>query len=161
MSLPMENRLVPSGIKPLPWVARIAVHRLVLCEVQDLHWRHSGVYSGNDMIALAQRGHARPDVDHDARTFVTQNRRKQALRIRARAGKLIRVTYPAGLDLHQDFARFGPVQIHGDDFQGFVGGGGDGGLWSSLMNILSAVERSGRYPKTTRADLEAGYRLPS
>src|SRR5271168_1285140 len=45
-SLPMENRLVPSGISPLPCVARIAVHRLVLCDVQDLHWRHSGVYRG-------------------------------------------------------------------------------------------------------------------
>ena len=43
---PMEKRLVPSGITPLPCVARIAVHRLVLRDRQDLHWRHSGVYSG-------------------------------------------------------------------------------------------------------------------
>jgi hypothetical protein len=42
----IENRLVPSGITPLPWVARMAVQRLVLREVQDLHSRHSGVYSG-------------------------------------------------------------------------------------------------------------------
>ena len=42
----MEKRLVPSGIRPLPWVARMAVHRLVLREVHDLHCRHSGVYSG-------------------------------------------------------------------------------------------------------------------
>src|SRR3954462_5291727 len=43
---PIEKRLVPSGITPLPWVARIAVHRLVLRERHDLHCRHSGVYSG-------------------------------------------------------------------------------------------------------------------
>ena len=29
---PEENRLVPSGITPLPWVARIATHRLLLRE---------------------------------------------------------------------------------------------------------------------------------
>ena len=38
-----RNGEVPSGITPWPWVARIAVHRLVLCEVQLLHCRHSGV----------------------------------------------------------------------------------------------------------------------
>src|SRR5215469_16744341 len=46
MSLPIEKRLVPSGITPLPCVARMAVQRLVLRERQDLHCRHSGVYSG-------------------------------------------------------------------------------------------------------------------
>src|SRR5215469_5327233 len=46
MSLPIEKRLVPSGITPLPWVARMAVQRLVLRDRQDGHWRHSGVYSG-------------------------------------------------------------------------------------------------------------------
>jgi hypothetical protein len=43
---PMEKRLVESGISPLPCVARIAVHRLVLRDRQLLHCRHSGVYSG-------------------------------------------------------------------------------------------------------------------
>ena len=42
----MEKRLVPSGIRPLPWVARMAWHRLVLPDRQYLHLRHSGVYSG-------------------------------------------------------------------------------------------------------------------
>ena len=35
--------VVPSGISPFPWVARIAVQRLVLPLRHDLHWRHSGV----------------------------------------------------------------------------------------------------------------------
>ena len=43
---PREKRLVPSGISPLPCVARIAVHRFVLRLRHDLHARHSGVYSG-------------------------------------------------------------------------------------------------------------------
>ena len=38
-----EKRDVPSGIRPLPWVARIAVHRLERCERQVLQLRHSGV----------------------------------------------------------------------------------------------------------------------
>src|SRR4029078_2143321 len=42
----MEERDVPSGITPWPWGARMEVHRLVLCEVQLLHWRHSGLQSG-------------------------------------------------------------------------------------------------------------------
>src|SRR4030081_93595 len=43
---PIENREVPSGIRPRPWVARIAVQRLVLRDRHDGHCRHSGVYSG-------------------------------------------------------------------------------------------------------------------
>ena len=38
-----ENREVPSGIRPWPCVARIAVQRLVLRDRQDGHSRHSGV----------------------------------------------------------------------------------------------------------------------
>ena len=38
-----EKRLVPSGIKPLPCVARIAWHRFVLPDLQNLHCLHSGV----------------------------------------------------------------------------------------------------------------------
>jgi hypothetical protein len=38
-----RKRLVPSGITPLPWVARMAVQRLVLRDRHDLHCRHSGV----------------------------------------------------------------------------------------------------------------------
>ncbi|CFW39930.1 Uncharacterised protein [Bordetella pertussis] len=39
----IEKREVPSGIRPLPWVVRMAWHRLVLRDRQNLHWRHSGV----------------------------------------------------------------------------------------------------------------------
>src|SRR5690606_109879 len=36
----------PSGITPLPWVARTATHRLVLPLLQNRHSPHSAVYSG-------------------------------------------------------------------------------------------------------------------
>ena len=38
-----RKRLVPSGIRPWPWVVRIAWQRLVFCDRQYSHWRHSGV----------------------------------------------------------------------------------------------------------------------
>jgi hypothetical protein len=37
------KRLLPSGMTPLPCVARIAVHRFERRERQVLHCRHSGV----------------------------------------------------------------------------------------------------------------------
>src|SRR4249919_2362291 len=40
-----EKREVPSGIRPLPCVARTFWHRLVLPDLQNLHSRHSAVYS--------------------------------------------------------------------------------------------------------------------
>src|SRR5690606_22588526 len=43
---PSEKRLVPSGMTPLPCVARIAVHRFVFRLRHDLQLRHSGVYRG-------------------------------------------------------------------------------------------------------------------
>lgn len=43
-SLPLHlKRVVPSGICPLPWVARIFPHRFVLPDLQNLHSLHSGV----------------------------------------------------------------------------------------------------------------------
>ena len=39
----VEKRLVPSGITPCPWVARIEVQRLVFWLRHDGHCRHSGV----------------------------------------------------------------------------------------------------------------------
>src|SRR5690242_4152846 len=43
-SLPLHlKREVPSGMTPLPWVARILPQRLVLPDLQNLHSLHSGV----------------------------------------------------------------------------------------------------------------------
>src|SRR5882724_10967791 len=114
------------------------------------------------MVALAQAGDARPHVDDDSRALVAQYRRKQSLRIGARTRKLIGVTNPAGLDFHQDFARSGSVQIHGDDLEWFAGGDGYGGFGLHeriSLGLLDnrSVEGLGQYPKTTGADLEAAH----
>jgi hypothetical protein len=37
------KRDVPSGMTPLPWVARILPQRFVLPDLQNLHSLHSGV----------------------------------------------------------------------------------------------------------------------
>src|SRR5882724_6197092 len=103
----MEKRLVPSGMRPLPWVARMAVHRFVLRDRQDLHCRHSGVYSGMTWSPFF--------------TLVTEDCGKEAFRIRARAGELIRVADARRLQLHQDFTGLRPVQIERDDFERFAG----------------------------------------
>src|SRR5258708_17129554 len=97
----------------------------------------------NDMIALAQAGDAGPYVDDYPGAFVAQYRRKQALRIRARSRKLIGVPDPAGLDFHQDFARSGPVPIHGDDLEWFAGGEGNGGLWAPSRISLGRFNNRG------------------
>jgi hypothetical protein len=56
-------------------------------------------------------------VDDNSRALVTQNRREEALRIRAGAREFVGVTYAGRLDLDQHFARPRPVQLHGLDHQ--------------------------------------------
>src|ERR1700742_3604044 len=51
-SLPLHlKRDVPSGITPLPCVARILPQRFVLPDLQNLHSRHSGVLYGVKMVS--------------------------------------------------------------------------------------------------------------
>ena len=77
---------MPSGITPWPWVARIAVQRLVLRDRQDGHVAAFRRVERDDVIALFHRRHARPDIDDDAGAFVAEDGGKQALGIGARAG---------------------------------------------------------------------------
>src|SRR5580704_7365875 len=71
----------------------------------------------NDVIALLQRGHSRPDVDDDAATLVAENDGKQALRIGTRAGELVRVAHATGLDLNQNLTCLWAGQVDFDHFQ--------------------------------------------
>ena len=53
--LPFETALkreVPSGMRPLPCVARILPQRFVLPERQNLHSRHSGVLWGGGKVRV-------------------------------------------------------------------------------------------------------------
>lgn len=52
------NLLVPSGMTPLPWVARIFPHRLVLPDLQNLHSLHSGVLGTRDVSGARCDGQA-------------------------------------------------------------------------------------------------------
>ena len=65
----------------------------------------------NDVIALLQRRHAGADVDHDAGALVAEDRRKQALRIRARAREFVGVADAGRLDLDQHLAGLGSREI--------------------------------------------------
>ena len=63
---PEENRLVPSGINPLPWVARMATHKFVLRLRQYSHCRALWRVERNYMVALLQGGDASAHVNDDA-----------------------------------------------------------------------------------------------
>ena len=56
---PSEKRLVPSGIRPLPCVARIAVHRLVLRDEAGFALPALRRVERDDVVALRDRRHAR------------------------------------------------------------------------------------------------------
>ena len=72
------------------------------------------------MVALPEPGHAGADLAHDARALVAQDRREEPLGIRARPRELVGVTDPGGHDLDQDLARFRPLEIDFDDFEGLA-----------------------------------------
>ncbi len=74
-----------------------------LAALRHVQWNH--------VITPLQRGHTRPHVNHDARAFVPQNCREQALRVRARQRELVGMANPGGLDFHQHLARARPRQI--------------------------------------------------
>jgi hypothetical protein len=95
---------VPSGITPLPWVARTATHRLVLPDLQNRHSPHSAVYSGITWSPGLHAGHALAHLDDDARALVAQHHREQAFGVIAAQGERIGVADARVGDAHQHFA---------------------------------------------------------
>ena len=81
----------------------------------------------NDVVALLDAGDALADVDHDARAFMAEDRRKQAFRIGAGQCEFIGVADAGGLDLDQHFAFARPLELDGGYFQRLSGSNGDGG----------------------------------
>ena len=73
------------------------------------------------MVAFLERPDAGPHVDDDAGAFVPENDREQAFRIAARAREFVRVADARGLDLDQDFAGPGPVEVHRFNDEGLAG----------------------------------------
>jgi hypothetical protein len=100
-SLPLHlKREVPSGMTPLPCVARILPQRLVLPDLQNLHSLHSGVLRGllvvevveaverwvdvlkcNDVVARLYIRDALADGLDDTGTLVPENDGERALGI--------------------------------------------------------------------------------
>ena len=79
------------------------------------------------MIALHDRRHAGPDVDHDSRALVAEDRGKEPLRIGAGQGEFVGVADAGRLDLDQDLAGARPIEIDLGHFERLSGGDGDGG----------------------------------
>ena len=75
---------MPSGIRPLPCVARMAVQRLVLRLRHDLHVAALRRVERDDVIAGLHRGHAGADLAHDARALVAEDDGEEPLGVGAR-----------------------------------------------------------------------------
>ena len=118
---------MPSGIRPLPCVARTAWHRLVLPDLQNLHWRHSAVYSGMTWSPGLTLVTPSPTSTDDAAAFVAQHRGKQAFRIVAAERERVGVADAGGDDAHQHFAGAWRLDIDLDDLQRLARPEGDGG----------------------------------
>src|SRR5207244_10044254 len=76
----------------------------------------------DSVVALLHRGASRTRIEHDPGALMPENRGKQAFRISAGARELVSVAHPRGLELDQDFAALGAVEIDGHDFQWLAGG---------------------------------------
>ena len=79
------------------------------------------------MVALLHRGDAGTDVDDDARALVPEDRREDALRVRAGQGEVVGVADAGGLDLDQHLAGLRSFELNGHDLQRLAGLGGDCG----------------------------------
>jgi hypothetical protein len=119
--------VVPSGIRPLPWVARTAWHRLVLPDLQNLHSPHSAVYSGITWSPTLRASHAFADRLDDAAAFVAEDGRGNAFRVVAGQREGIGVANAGGDDAHQHLAGLRRFDINFNDLQRLVGGKGNGG----------------------------------
>ena len=142
----MEKRVVPSGITPCPWVERIDWQRLVLRIEAVFALAAFGRVERDDVIARFQRGDPWPDLEHDARAFMAQDRGEQPFGIGARQGEFIGVAKAGGLDLDQDLARLGAVQVDVHDFKRLARLQGDGGCgahcWDPPVHVWPDIERN-------------------
>src|SRR5262249_19549206 len=63
------------------------------------------------VVALLERDHARPDIDHDAGALVAEDHREKAFRIATRARELVGVADTRRLDLDQHLADLRACEI--------------------------------------------------
>ena len=106
----------------------------------------------NDVIALLDAGDALADVDHDARAFMAEDRRKQSFRIGAGQCEFVGVADAGGLDLDQHFAFARPLELDGGYFQRLSSSDGDGGANIHGDSSFQIFGVSGlRYVKSRRS----------
>ena len=91
------------------------------------------------MVTRFDRGDAGADLADDARAFMPEDRRKDALAVEAVQGVGVGMANAGGLDLDQDFTGFRSFQIELDDFQRFLGLESDGG--ACLHDPVSLLSR--------------------
>ena len=88
---------------------------------QDLHWRHSGVYSGMTWSPGFSEVAAGADLDYDARALMAQDGGEDAFRVVARTGEFVGMADTGGLDFDHDLAGLGAFQVDLHHFQRFAG----------------------------------------
>ena len=113
---------------PLPWVARMAVHRLVLRDRQRFALPAFRRVERDDVVAGFDAGDARADLQHHARALVAEDGGEQALRIArpSRVNSSVWQTPVALISTSTSPAR-GPSRSTSSISSGFVGFEGDGG----------------------------------
>src|SRR5690606_9686163 len=124
----------------------------------------------NDVIALAYRGHARSDIDHDAGAFMAESGRDDALRVVAGQGELVGVADAGRLDLDQHLAGLRSLQVDLHDLERLARPDGDGGtclhvrnswIWFDLAGKVTplparSIRPSGRWRMARAFSIEAG-----
>ena len=91
------------------------------------------------MIAHLEAGHPLAQLDHDARALMAEDGGKDPLGVAARAGELVGVTQPRGLDLHQNLARLRAVKLHIHDLERLPGLHRDGSTCAHATSFLVSV----------------------
>src|SRR5690606_7007974 len=81
----------------------------------------------DDVVALAEAGHARADLDHHAGALVAENRREEPLRIGAGERELVGVADAGRLDLDEHLEGLRPLELDGGDLERLSRLEGDGG----------------------------------
>src|SRR4051794_2488984 len=73
------------------------------------------------MVAFGYARHAAPDIDDNPRTLMTEDRRKEPLRIASGPRELVGMADPGRLDLDQHLAVFGSVELNLLDLERLTG----------------------------------------
>ncbi|MND79056.1 hypothetical protein D3C80_707820 [compost metagenome] len=81
------------------------------------------------MVALLDRGDAGADINHDASTFMAEDRREQTFRIGTGEREIIRVADAGRLDLDQHFAGARTFKLNGHDLKRFSCLNGNSGAY--------------------------------